>query len=227
MSVLAVAKLGGSLAASEILPRLLRALDGRPHLVVAPGGGPFADAVRRAQVRLGFDDAAAHDKALLAMARYGRLLAARAGWRAARGADALAAQMARRTDRGPLVWLPDPARDALEVERSWRISGDSLALWLARRLGARRLVLLKSCAIPTHDLAALAAAGIVDAALPELAARAPRVDIRLVDASTGGDGLEALLGLARDGGEQQAGPPWQTARPPRQDSRAVSRAISV
>ncbi len=227
MSVLAVAKLGGSLAASESLPRLLRALDGRPHLVVAPGGGPFADAVRRAQARLGFGDAAAHDKALRAMARYGRLLAARAGWRAERGADALAAQLARRAARGPLVWLPDPASDALEVERSWRISGDSLALWLARRLGARRLVLLKSCAIPTHDLAALAAAGIVDAALPELAAGAPRLDIHLVDASAGGDGLDALLGPARGGVEQQAGQPWQAARQARHDPRAVSRAISV
>ena len=38
-------------------------------------------------------------------------------------------------------WLPDPATDALEVERSWRITGDSLALWLAHRISQPMLLL--------------------------------------------------------------------------------------
>ena len=44
------------------------------HVVLVPGGGPFADAVREAQPKMGFDDAAAHHMALLAMEQYGRAL---------------------------------------------------------------------------------------------------------------------------------------------------------
>ena len=44
-------------------------------MVLVPGGGPFADAVRAAQPRMGFDDRAAHAMALLAMEQYGCALA--------------------------------------------------------------------------------------------------------------------------------------------------------
>ena len=44
--------------------------------MLVPGGGPFADAVRSAQPRMGFDDDAAHHMALLGMDQYGRALAA-------------------------------------------------------------------------------------------------------------------------------------------------------
>ncbi|MCG3168191.1 MAG: hypothetical protein DPW12_03585 [Rhodocyclaceae bacterium] len=185
MSALTVVKLGGSLAASAQLPRLLQELARLPGLVIAPGGGPFADAVRRAQAEHGFDDAAAHDMALLAMAQFGRMLAAQANFRAAWGADRIAAALARgharNSARAPLVWLPDPATDAPEVERSWRITGDSLALWLAHRLGTRRLVLLKSCPIPTADLTALAAAGIVDEVFPKMARKCADVRVSVID----------------------------------------------
>src|SRR5262249_34381680 len=43
---------------------------GAGRVVVVPGGGPFADAVRTAQARMGFDDRAAHRMALLAMDQY-------------------------------------------------------------------------------------------------------------------------------------------------------------
>ena len=34
-------------------------------MIVVPGGGPFADAVRASQAEIGFDDAAAHEMAML------------------------------------------------------------------------------------------------------------------------------------------------------------------
>lgn len=178
-----VVKLGGSLAASPQLPRLLEQLAAVPKLVIVPGGGPFADTVRLAQKEHGFDDAAAHDMALLAMAQFGRMLAAQAGFRAAWGAERLAAELARSQRQAPLVWLPDPATDALEVERSWRITGDSLALWLAHRIGACRLVLLKSCPIPTADLSALATAKIVDEIFPAMAQTYADIGIGAIDAT--------------------------------------------
>jgi aspartokinase-like uncharacterized kinase len=185
-----VVKLGGSLAGSPQLPTLLRTLgraatDGQP-VVVVPGGGPFADAVRAAQPAYAFDDAAAHDMALLAMAQYGRLLGAltpdqtRLCW----GIEDVISAMAQRPRRA-IVWLPDPRIDALDVERSWRIGADALALWLAARIQARQVVLVKSCAPPADGrLTALAAAGIVDAAYPEMAGRWPEISTALVYAAS-------------------------------------------
>ena len=72
---LTVVKLGGSLAFSDALRPWLDALSQcARHVVVVPGGGPFADAVRAAQPRMGFDDRAAHHMALSAMEQYGRAL---------------------------------------------------------------------------------------------------------------------------------------------------------
>ena len=70
-----IVKLGGSLAFSEVLIDWLRALAScAGHVVIVPGGGPFADAVRVTQHRMGFDDRTAHHIALLAMEQYGRAL---------------------------------------------------------------------------------------------------------------------------------------------------------
>jgi aspartokinase-like uncharacterized kinase len=198
-----VVKLGGSLISSSHLPALLRSLgrtaaDGLP-IVIVPGGGPFADAVRAAQQRCGFDDSAAHDMALLAMAQYGRLLAAladqgsRLAWGAANVADALAERPSR-----AVVWLPEPRRDALDVERSWRIGADALALWLAGRLEAKRVILVKSSAPSTEQsLEALATAGIIDAAYAEMAGRLPDVATTLVYAADTAALEETLAACSR------------------------------
>ena len=71
-----VVKLGGSYAFSTHLKDWIDAIAACPGLVVvAPGGGPFADVVRMAQPKMGFDDHAAHQMALLAMDQYGCVLA--------------------------------------------------------------------------------------------------------------------------------------------------------
>ncbi len=63
-----VLKIGGSLAESGRLRAILRlVIRARRRVVIVPGGGPFADAVRSTQASLGFSDAAAHEMALLAM----------------------------------------------------------------------------------------------------------------------------------------------------------------
>ena len=67
-----IVKLGGSHAFSPHLKNWLDAIAGCAGCaVVVPGGGPFADAVRMAQPRMGFDDRAAHEMAVLAMEQYG------------------------------------------------------------------------------------------------------------------------------------------------------------
>jgi len=178
-----VVKLGGSLTDSTPLGSLLEEVcAARCQLVIVPGGGPFANAVRAAQARHGFSDLAAHRMAMVAMAQYGLMLADLAAkpWRTAWSAEAVQDELARAAAT-PIVWLPDPSRDALELAASWNVTSDTLALWLAARLSARRLVLVKSCQRPaSEDLPALTAAGIVDASFAALAKQQPEVVATLV-----------------------------------------------
>jgi aspartokinase-like uncharacterized kinase len=168
-----VVKLGGSLAETASLPGWLAALEGgRGRAVVVPGGGAFADAVREEQRRHRFADRAAHRMGLLAMEQYGLMLADllpclapcrdEAAIRAALAAGEVA------------LWLPyEMAAADRAIPESWDVTSDSLAAWLAERLGAARLVLVKSVAAsPPLEPATLAAAGMVDAAFPRFLAAA-------------------------------------------------------
>ena len=74
-----VVKIGGSLSAdSRRLRVLLREIADGAHgaCIVVPGGGAYADAVRAAQARDGFDDAEAHRRALDAMGRMAEVFCA-------------------------------------------------------------------------------------------------------------------------------------------------------
>jgi aspartokinase-like uncharacterized kinase len=136
-----VVKLGGSFARAGDRAGWLAAiapLGGRAVLV--PGGGPFADAVRAQQPVLGVSDRAAHRMALLAMAQFGIALAEFSpAFQPAASEAAIRAALA--AGRVP-VWLPMPDA-APGVAESWDVTSDSLALWLATRLGAARLLLVK------------------------------------------------------------------------------------
>jgi hypothetical protein len=76
------------------------------------------------------------------------------------------------------VWSPQEAqRDQADADTHWGVTSDSLALGLAQRLGAQRLVLVKSCAIdPALTLAQLGERGIVDS---EFAARVAGASVQL------------------------------------------------
>jgi 5-(aminomethyl)-3-furanmethanol phosphate kinase len=161
---LTVVKLGGSLAFSDALAPWLAALaECAGRVVVVPGGGPFAAAVRAAQPRMGFDDRAAHHMALTAMEQYGRALVGLGNGLVLAGSPA-AIERAVRDGRVP-VWAPTRmALCAKDVPSSWDITSDSLAAWLAGKLGAARIVLVKHADMPTAVQANdLAARGIVDA----------------------------------------------------------------
>ena len=169
-----VVKLGGSYADSPQLPQVLDRLAGQAgrQLVIVPGGGPFADTVRHWQQRWRFADPVAHPMALAAMIQYGLMLTGLQPKLAT--ADSLAAiESIWQQGRIP-VWLPVELLDDRDaVEASWQVTSDSLALWLADRLGAEQLVLLKSVSAPPFDatVAELTRREIVDQAFAGFAAR--------------------------------------------------------
>lgn len=165
-----IVKLGGSLHdAVALRPRLaeLATMPGPPRIVV-PGGGPFADTVRETQRHLGFDDLAAHRMAILAMQQYGLAL------QSLEPRLTLAQVEAELRAARACVWLPwAMAGLDEEIEPSWAVTSDSLAAWLATRLGAEVLILVKSAPLPAGQASAaeLVLAGLVDPAFPAHAHR--------------------------------------------------------
>ena len=168
--MITVVKIGGSLEADPHRRRaLLEAIGDGAHgrCIVVPGGGAFADAVRAAQARERFGDAEAHRRALDAMSDAAGIF---------RGIEPRLVQSlepwAETAPARSRVWNPRALRAGHpDIPETWDVTSDSLALWLAARVGAERCVLVKSVdAPPGLDPAALARDRIVDAAFPGFAA---------------------------------------------------------
>lgn len=151
---LTVVKIGGSLladpgqwqAALEALRigHQVRAAAGRfERLLVIPGGGPFADAVRGVYREFQLSESAAHWMAIAAMDQHAFLFAAT-------GEPFVSVDNVPTIDtihrRGlvpvfaPHRWLRifDP------LPHSWDVTSDSIAAWVAGQLNAARLVVVKS-----------------------------------------------------------------------------------
>ena len=141
-----VVKVGGALLAHPIqldgvLAALADAATAR-RLLIVPGGGPFADAVRDVDRRFALTDDAAHWMAVLAMDQYAHLLASRLNVAAlAWNPTDIAAALERRRlpVLAPSRWL----READPLPHSWDVTSDSIAAWVAGAVGAARLVLVK------------------------------------------------------------------------------------
>ena len=59
-------------------------------------------------------------------------------------------------------------RDAREVPASWDVTSDSLALWLARAIGAPHVLMIKHVQVPAGaTVRSLVAQGVLDAAFPD------------------------------------------------------------
>jgi aspartokinase-like uncharacterized kinase len=140
--VLTVVKLGGGLgrgAGDDALRALCTALGelGERHaLLVVPGGAWFADAVRDADRRFELRATTSHRMAILGMEQFAWLLSDLIPG-AERCAD-LAHAGAGRT----AVLLP-AGLPIDELPASWQVASDSIAAWVAGKVGADRLVLVK------------------------------------------------------------------------------------
>ncbi len=140
-----VVKIGGGLLLAEGREGLRRAcaevteVAARRPVLVIPGGGPFADAVRALDAQLGLSDETAHALALRSMDQLGVLLAPLLP-----GAELLPSLVAPRA-LGLLVAATGFA-DRPEVPESWAVTSDSLAVLAAAAIGAQEVVLLKPLA---------------------------------------------------------------------------------
>lgn len=140
-----VVKLGGSLLGSPELARWLEVLvkfsDGK--VVIVPGGGLFADAVREAQQLSKTSDAIAHKLAVIAMDQFGLLLAGMNPALATASSELEIAECGWQ-HRG-IVWLPSKMVLADDtIPKNWQVTSDSLSAWLASKLDAEQLILVKS-----------------------------------------------------------------------------------
>jgi aspartokinase-like uncharacterized kinase len=144
-----IVKVGGALlnapdAFAWALDQLSRApRDGT--VLVVPGGGPFADAVRAVDHRIGLTDSAAHWAAILGMNQYALVLA-----------DLLPAATVVETVY-PTVYPPNDCLPTClpilapytwlrchdTLPHSWDVTSDSIAAHIANSVGAKRLILMK------------------------------------------------------------------------------------
>jgi 5-(aminomethyl)-3-furanmethanol phosphate kinase len=159
-----VLKIGGSLNRDPLLPLWLdlAAQLGGGRVTLVCGGGAFADEVRRTQAHWRVGDLPAHNMAVLAMAQ-SAWLAHALNPRLAVVDSAPALRRVHHSGQAA-VWLPtDWVRHEADDGTDWTNTSDSIALDLARRLNAERLLVVKSCPIdPRASLAELAGAGILD-----------------------------------------------------------------
>ena len=137
-----VVKIGGGLLRERGLDGLraacadVVALSRERPVLVVPGGGPFADAVRAVDAQVGLADDTAHALALGAMDQLGALLAPLLP-----GAEPLAGLAAPRR-LGLLAAAPAFAGRP-EIPESWAVTSDSLAVLAAAAIGGEEAVLLK------------------------------------------------------------------------------------
>lgn len=169
-----VVKLGGSLLGQPELKAWLAMLasQGDGRILIVPGGGVFADTVRNAQKTGEYDDAAAHQMALLAMEQYGRVMKS---LRPELVTAASELEIAERSwQHRAIIWMPSHMVLADEtIPADWSVTSDSLAAWLAAKMAADRLVLVKHRGVVEQPLpvSRLVSEGVLDGAFEEFSRR--------------------------------------------------------
>ena len=175
---LIVVKVGGSLYdLPDLRNRLLRYLAtlDAARIVLVPGGGVTADAIRTLDRAHRLGEEASHWLAIGALSLNARFLGRLLDWPLFPAADA---------SRCVLDALPffqtDEAREH-HLPHTWDVTSDSLAVRAAVVLEARELILLKSVGWNGTDWNAAASAGIMDRYFPTAMSRVPALKVRVIN----------------------------------------------
>lgn len=139
----AVVKVGGSLqnhpASLKNLCKFLKRISEHHRLLIIPGGGNFAELVRKMQVRYKFSNRAAHLMAIQSMEIYGLMLH-----------DLIKGSILTNTLKdsrlnGCAIFLPFKAlRQSRELKATWLVTSDSIAAFVASKIGCKKLILVKA-----------------------------------------------------------------------------------
>ncbi len=125
-----IIKIGGSLVneAKGILEII------KPYSpVIVPGGGHFADYIRKMDNKMNLSDESAHRMAIFATHQYGIYLS-----------DISGIKCSNKIDVGPLILLPyDLLCEHEPFEYSWEVTSDCIACFAANLYGCESFVLLK------------------------------------------------------------------------------------
>lgn len=129
-----VVKLGGSVmeTATIILSHLVAHMQDikDTSILIIPGGGMFANAIRSASRQYSIGDDAAHWMAILAMEQYAYYLIEKTGIRTVDSIENIPA--------GVSIMLPyQLLKKEDELPHSWDVTSDTIAAWVANRIDAR------------------------------------------------------------------------------------------
>lgn len=158
-----VIKIGGSLYNSPHLKEWLDVLAQQvsQSIIIVPGGGPFAEQVRVVDQQRSLSSDTSHAMAILAMQQYAHML--HDIQRSLSFVSDLAEMQTPASNKQAYLWLPYNEVIATdELQRDWQTTSDSIALWLAIKLQAQRLVLVKSAPVSNKVQSELLNSDIVD-----------------------------------------------------------------
>jgi aspartokinase-like uncharacterized kinase len=144
-----VIKIGGSLSKNpktlQALCQKISVLASKHQIVVVPGGGKFADNVREADKQFSLSKATAHHMAILAMDQYGLLLADLIRPNS-QTVDSI--EEAKNVNTGLVaIFLPSksiPLIEEKELPKSWEVTSDSIAAYIAKKFETKNLILIKN-----------------------------------------------------------------------------------
>lgn len=164
-----VIKLGGSLLGSDELRHWLRLVaqygDGR--VIIVPGGGVFADVVRDVYQQMPMTESCAHALAVSAMNQFGTLLIDQIPALVPAHSELEIAE--RSWQHRGIVWMPSKMvmAEGDDIPHSWDVTSDSLALWLANKISAEHLILVKSAPPANASLQDMIVQGVIDPAFSQ------------------------------------------------------------
>ncbi|MBI2937340.1 MAG: uridylate kinase [Thaumarchaeota archaeon] len=189
--MVSVVKIGGSLLSYpkdlQALCQRLGELSGEHDLLIVPGGGPFADAVRKVYSEMELPEATAHRMAVLAIDQYGILLQSILGDSAQTIEYFSEADACFEDGQAAVLLASQMMRADRSLPKSWDVTSDSIAAYVAGKVDAEMLVLVKSVdglfkqgskrllnRVPVSALASGVEPGCVDAYLPKILASSSR-----------------------------------------------------